>query len=120
MKLSDQGLAHHLPISAYVFISLLRLYAMSNKTHSPACTALPFILEALDLRLSTSLHRDLRQEQVNGLSEVMRTFGSQHDLTECVTTAVDSILQFSELEIGHMLTIAEMRAAGCCCRWWSG
>lgn len=81
---------------------------MSNKPHSPACTALPFVLEALDLRLSTSSQKNIRQEQLNSLSKVMETFSAQHDLTECVTTAVDTILQVSELEIGYMLTAAEM------------
>lgn len=36
----------------------------------------------------------------------MKTFRSQHDHTECVTTAVDSILQVVEPEIGHLLAAA--------------
>lgn len=90
---------------------ILCLCAISKSPHSSACTALPFVLEALDLRLSTPSQRDLHQEQVNGLSEVMKTFSSQQDLTECVTTAVHSILQVSELEIGHMLTADEIQLA---------
>lgn len=34
----------------------------------------------------------------------MKTFRAQNDHTECVTAAVDSILQVVEVEISHMLT----------------
>jgi hypothetical protein len=37
----------------------------------------------------------------------MKMFRAQHDHTECVTTAVDSILQVVEPEIGHLLTAAD-------------
>lgn len=37
----------------------------------------------------------------------MKMFRAQHDHTECVTTAVDNILQVVEPEIGHLLTAAD-------------
>ncbi|KAK0387795.1 hypothetical protein NLU13_4040 [Sarocladium strictum] len=85
-RLSDQGLAHHLPVSA------------------PACTALPFILEALNHRLSPSDERSIHQRQLERYTKIMKTFRAQNDHTECVTAAVDSILQVVEVEISHMST----------------
>ncbi|OAL46306.1 hypothetical protein IQ07DRAFT_146497 [Pyrenochaeta sp. DS3sAY3a] len=87
--LNDQGLAHHLPISA------------------PACTALPFVLKAIDLRLSTASQRSAHQRQIEYYSKIMGTFRAQHDHTECVTTAVDNILRVVEPELRQMLTTAE-------------
>ena len=72
---------------------------------SPACTALPFVLEALNLRLSTSSQRVVHQKQLDYYNNIMNTFRAQHDHTECVTTAVDSILRVVEPEIGHLLLL---------------
>lgn len=72
---------------------------------SPACTALPFVLEALNLRLSTSSQRFVHQKQLDYYNNIMNTFRAQHDHTECVTTAVDSILRVVEPEIGRLLLL---------------
>lgn len=69
----------------------------------PACSALPFILEALNLRLSSSTQKDVHQRQLNYYHRIMTLFRTQHDHTECVTTAVNTILQVAEPEISGLL-----------------
>lgn len=78
---------------------------MLTRIISPACTALPFVLEALNLRLSTSSQRFVHQKQLDCYNTIMNTFRAQHDHTECVTSAIDSILRVVEPEISHLLLL---------------
>jgi hypothetical protein len=69
----------------------------------PACAALPFTLEIVNLRLSPSTEKHAHQKQLDYYNRIMKLFEVQHEYTECVTTAVDTVLHVAEPEINSLV-----------------
>ena len=68
----------------------------------PPCAALPFTLEIVSLRLSPSAEKQAHQQQLDYYNRIMALFEAQHEYTECVTTAVDTVLHVAEPEINSL------------------
>ncbi|CAG9977511.1 unnamed protein product [Clonostachys byssicola] len=79
--LTEEGLVQRLPISA------------------PPCSALPVILENLDLKLSSLAEKANYQRQLHGPNDIIALLGDQHDYTECVNIAINSLLPVANAEI---------------------
>lgn len=62
------------------------------------------MLEALNLRLSSPVQKDVHQRRLDCYANIMRLFRDQHDHTECVTTAINHLLQVADSEILHLIT----------------
>jgi hypothetical protein len=69
----------------------------------PACAALPFVLEIVNLHLSPSAEKQIHQHQLDYYNRIMTLFRDQHEYTECVTTAVDTVLHVAEPEINSLI-----------------
>ncbi|VUC26258.1 unnamed protein product [Clonostachys rosea] len=82
--LTDQGLVQRLPISA------------------PPCSALPVILETLDLKLSSLAQKANYQRQPSCHNDIIALLDDQHDYTECVTIAINSLLPVADAEIQQL------------------
>ncbi|KAL6247643.1 hypothetical protein RBB50_004991, partial [Rhinocladiella similis] len=82
--MSNQGLAHNLPITA------------------TSCSALPFVLEALNLRLSAAAKMNIHQRQLERYADIMRLFRTQHGHAECVTTTINNLLLVVDTEVQHL------------------
>jgi hypothetical protein len=68
----------------------------------PPCAALPFTLEIVKFRLSPSTEKQAHQQQLDYYNRIMALFEAQHEYTECVTTAVDTVLHVAEPEINSL------------------
>uniref|UniRef100_A0A0B7K1V3 Oxidase FUB9 n=2 Tax=Bionectria ochroleuca TaxID=29856 RepID=A0A0B7K1V3_BIOOC len=79
--LTEEGLVQRLPISA------------------PPCSALPVILENLDLKLSSWAEKASYQRQLRCSNDIIALLDDQHDYTECVNIAINSLLPVADAEI---------------------
>jgi hypothetical protein len=60
------------------------------------------VLEIINLRLSPSTEKQAHQQQIDYYNRTMTLFRSQHDYTECVTAAVDTVLHVAESDINSL------------------
>lgn len=69
---------------------------------STSCSALPFVLEALNLRLSAAAKMNIHQRQLERYADIMRLFRTQHGHAECVTTTINNLLLVVDTEVQHL------------------
>lgn len=80
----------------------IRSYLLLTILIRPPCAALPFTLEIVKFRLSPSAEKQAHQKQLDYYNRIMALFEAQHEYTECVTTAVDTVLHVAEPEINSL------------------